>query len=712
MSIQSRHSHASPWLVATFGVVGLLLPTGFAEAYVGPGAGFALVSGFLVIFTSLVLAALSLLVWPFRMLLRLIKHRGGGKPVIKRFIVVGLDGQDPGITDRLLEEGKLPNFQRLASSGDYTRLKSVFPALSPVAWSSFSTGTNPGGHNIFDFVERDRRSYLPKQASTEIGKLERTMKIGKYRIPLHKPTLRLLRKSKPWWSILGEHNIWSTVLRVPITFPPDNFYGAQLSAMMVPDLLGTLGSFHHFTSHPATAEESLGEGGIRCSLERRDGKFSGTIEGPPNSFLDGEPPLSLALEIRPKADGAGATLTIAGNSIDLEPHKLSPWVTLGFKAAPGITVSGICRVMLTELGEHCGLYMTPINIDAEKPAMPISHPSYYSTYLAKKIGPFATLGLAEDTVAMNAGITDDATFLEQSYGIDAERQEMFFSALDRLRRGSLVCVFDATDRIQHMFWRYMEKGHPADDGSTETAHRNAIEEIYIHNDKLVGRVLDELRDGDLLCVLSDHGFTSFRRGVNLNRWLLDEGYLALKEGATGEADLLRDVDWSRTRAYCLGLAGLFLNIKGRESQGIVEPGEAVRALKIEIADKLHNFRDEDKGEVGINEVFDTAKIYSGPYTANAPDFIVGFNSGYRTSWDCANGIVAGDLFEDNVKPWSGDHGVDPRLVPGILFCNRKVEAEDPSLLDLAPSILTLFGIEPPKHMEGKPLFRVESFGDA
>ncbi len=679
-------------------------------AYVGPGAGFALVSGFLVIFTTILLAGLALLVWPFRMMWRLLRNRGRKKPSIQRFIVVGLDGQDPRITDRLIAEGRLPNLQRLAEMGSYGRLETVFPSLSPVAWSSFSTGTNPGGHNIFDFVERDTKTYLPKQASTEIGKLERTLKVGKFRIPLHKPTLRLLRKSKPFWTILGENNIWSTVLRVPITFPPDRFYGAQLSAMMVPDLLGTLGTFLFFTSQPSAGQ--IKEGGLRFELSHEGGAFTAMIEGPENSFLEGEPPMQIPLRIVPDTATGRAEITLGKEVIELAPRELSNWITLTFDAAPGIKVQGLTRIMITEMGEEVSLYLSPINLDSEKPAMPISHPSYYSTYLSKKIGKYSTLGLAEDTWALNEGITDDATFLEQTYDIDNERQEMFFAALDRLRKGALVCVFDATDRIQHMFWRYTEKGHPADSGSSGGENRAAIDEIYVHNDELVGRVLDKVQPNDVLCVISDHGFTSFRRGVNLNRWLMDEGYLTLKEGATGEGDLLGDVDWSRTRAYFLGLAGMFLNVKGREAKGIVSRGEEAKSLKAEIIAKLNGLVDEEKGEVGITEVFDTAEIYSGPYLGNAPDFIMGYNEGYRTSWDCANGIVAGPVFEDNTKAWSGDHGVDPRLVPGVFFCNRKVDAEELSLLDLAPTILTLFGIEPPKHMEGKPLFKPDSFGEA
>jgi predicted AlkP superfamily phosphohydrolase/phosphomutase len=279
---------------------------------------------------------------------------------------------------------------------------------------------------------------------------------------------------------------------------------------------------------------------------------------------------------------------------------------------------------------------------------------------------------------------------------------MFFAALDRLRQGSLVCVFDATDRIQHMFWRYLEKDHPAARGVGDAEHRHAIRDLYKRNDALVGRVMAQLRDGDVLMVLSDHGFSSFRRGVNLNSWLRQEGYLVLKEGSDGSEEWLRGVDWTRTRAYCLGLTGMFLNIKGREQHGIVAPAE-VAAFKREIIGKLSGLVDSETGQVGIREVFDTSALYSGPYLENAPDFLIGYNAGYRTSWDCATGVVAAPVFEDNVKAWSGDHCIDPRLVPGVLFCNRTIDEKDPALIDIAPTALRLFGIEPPAYMDGRPL---------
>jgi predicted AlkP superfamily phosphohydrolase/phosphomutase len=661
----------------------------------------------MVVFITALIAFAALLAWPFRTLWKALRHRRKGKPFVKRLIVVGLDGQDPRLTDRFLEEGKLPNFRKLADRGCYTRLESTYPSVSPVAWSSFSTGTHPAKHNIFDFLDRDLRTYLPVLSSAKIGKIEKFLKLGPFKIPLQKPELTLLRKSKPFWTILGEANIWSTVLRVPITFPPDKFYGAQLGAMSIPDLLGTQGTFLLFTTRDAS--EGFKEGGMRVALTNgTPNNYSAAVPGPNNMFREGDPELTIPIQLEVDRESRRVRVSLNGENHDLSEHELSDWIPLKYHAAPGVNVQGLCRMMVTELDEHVSMYVTPISIDPEKPAMPISHPSYYSTYLAKKVGPYCTLGLAEDTWALNEKITDDAVFLKQAYDIDDERKTMFFSALERLQQGTLTCVFDGTDRIQHMFWRYLEDGHPAARGREDAEHRNAIEELYKRNDELVGRVMEKLRDGDLLMVLSDHGFTSFRRGVNLNRWLLDHGYLALKEGTDGTSEWLRDVDWSKTRAYSLGLTGMFLNLQGREGEGIVKPGNEAQALKAEIIERLSELRDEEKSETGINEAFETAKLYQGPYLENAPDLLIGYNHGYRVSWDCATGVVAGPVFEDNAKAWSGDHCVDPRLVPGVFFCNREIDREDPALIDIAPTALRLFGLVPPPHMDGKPLFDDET----
>jgi predicted AlkP superfamily phosphohydrolase/phosphomutase len=671
---------------------------------VGPGAGFVFLSSFLIVFVTGVLAFFSMLLWPFRTAWRFLRRAGGRKPRIRRLIVVGFDGQDPELTDRFMAEGKLPEFQRLAEEGCYHRLQSTFPSVSPVAWSSFSTGTHPAKHNIYDFLDRDRRTYLPVLSSTRIGKTGQVLRLGRFRLPVGKPDLRLLRKSRPFWSILGERGIWSTILRVPITFPPERFYGAQLSAMCVPDLLGTQGTFTLFTTRDSV--EGFKEGGRRVRLEADGVRLEAVLEGPRNDLVDGAPPLVLPLTLAPDRSEERALLEVDGHRSTLQLGHLSDWVQLGFRAGPGVKVRGTCRMLLTEVGEHVSLYVTPINIDPEKPAMPISHPSYYAVYLAKKLGKYATLGLAEDTWALNEGVISDGEFLAQTYDIDREREEMFFAALGTLRRGALVCVFDATDRIQHMFWRHLDDRHPARRPGV-SQHAGAIEDLYRHNDEMVGRIREQLREGDVLIVLSDHGFTSFRRGVNLNAWLQANGYLALNEGAEGKGEWLREVDWSKTRAYALGLTGLFLNLEGREACGIVKPDGEAAELKAELVGRLTGLLDEETGETAIREAFDTAKLYAGPYLENAPDLLLGYSRGYRASWDGATGVVAGPVCEDNVKRWSGDHCVDPRLVPGVLFCDRAINRDDPALIDIAPTALWLFGLEPPGHMDGKSLFTPE-----
>ena len=700
-------------------------------AYVGPGAGFVFVTSFLVFFVSGLIALFSLLLWPFRAGLRFLRRAHLPKPKIRRLIVVGFDGQDPKLTDRFMAEGKLPNFQSLAAEGCYHPLQSTFPSVSPVAWSSFSTGTHPAKHNIYDFLEPDRRTYLPLLSSTRIGPPDRILKIGRYRIPIGKPDLRLLRRSRPFWSILGDHQIWSTVLRVPITFPPERFYGAQLSAMCVPDLLGTQGTFTLLTTRESKA--GFKEGGRRVRLKRVGDRLEAELEGPNNELVEGAPPLVLPVTITLNGSAAGshtlngsaesAQVQVGGETLELRRGELSDWVDLAFRAVPGIKVRGICRLLLTETGEHVSLYVTPINLDPDSPAMPISHPPYYATYLSKKLGKFSTLGLAEDTWALNEGVIDDGAFLQQTYDIDKEREDMLFAAMERVRKGAVVCVFDATDRIQHMFWRYLEEGHPAARASQSNGdgrpggngrpggeHADAIEDLYLHNDAMVGRIREELREGDMLVVLSDHGFTSFRRGVNLNAWLHENGYLKLEDGAKGEGEWLREVDWAKTRAYALGLTGLYLNIEGRESQGSVKPGEEAAALKAELIERLSGLQDSEKGELAIREAFDPSALYAGPYLQNAPDLLIGYAEGYRISWDGATGVVAGAVIEDNVKPWSGDHCVDPRIVPGVFFSNKVIDRDDPALIDIAPTACWLFGVEPPAHMDGKVLFEGESVG--
>jgi predicted AlkP superfamily phosphohydrolase/phosphomutase len=424
---------------------------------------------------------------------------------------------------------------------------------------------------------------------------------------------------------------------------------------------------------------------------RRVGEgFTGEIEGPQDTFLEGSPALHIPFRVA-RQNGA-FELQVQGRRCALAPGEYTGWQRLRFRTAIGATASGMARFLATETEPEFSLYMTPLNLDPERPALPISHPPYYAAYLANLLGTYATVGMAEDTWALNEGAIDEDAFLRQAWDIFAEREAMFLNALENTRRGVVACVFDTSDRVQHMFYRRLGTSDP---------HADTIDAMYRRMDELVGKAMADAGGGTALFVLSDHGFCAFRRGVNINAWLRENGYLHLKNGRRESDSYFEGVDWSRTRAYALGLGGFYLNMKGREALGTVE-GRDAESLKAEIIGRLSALRDDD-GAAPIGHVYATADLYRGPYLDAAPDFIVGYNEGYRCSWEGAVGKVADRVIEDNLKAWSGDHCVDPVLVPGVLFSNRKIDAADPGIEDLAPTALSLFGVERPAWMEGKPL---------
>jgi len=355
------------------------------------------------------------------------------------------------------------------------------------------------------------------------------------------------------------------------------------------------------------------------------------------------------------------------------------------------------------------MYLTPLNIDPEKPALPISHPFIYSVYLSKLLGDFTTLGEADDTWALNEGIISEDSFIKLAYDNHQESENMLFNAMGKTKKGVVACWFQTTDSIQHMFFRYLDKKHPSLACRATDKSDQVIEDLYVKMDDLVGRVIAKLKKNSVLVVMSDHGFKTFCRGVNLNSWLHMNGYLALKDGKKESEEWFKDVDWTQSKAYGLGLGGIYINQKGREFQGIVEPGDETSKLKKELSQKLNGLRDEEWNSVSINSVYDKDDIPPGPYKENCPDFIVGYNEGYRVSWDSVTGKVNQTVFEDNTKAWSGDHCIDPRLVPGIFLSNIKTKEKSPSITDLAPTALELFGVSIPAYMDGKPLVDGKDF---
>ena len=682
------------------GLLGLILTltAAPASAYIGPGAGFAAAGSVLVLLGTFLLAFGIVLLWPLKAVVRIFMLRGKTKPKVKRMIVVGLDGFDPGLARQFMEEGLMPNFKKLSEKGCFRELSTAYPSISPVAWSSYATGVDASRHNIYDFLTRDPCSYFPVLSSTDIKQVPRSLNLGLAKVPWGQKTLyRILQKSQPFWKLLGAQGVWSSIIRVPITFPPQKFKnGTLLAGMCVPDLQGTQGSFSFYSTRQRTGQHT---GGQQYVIRVKDGVCESKLTGPPGA--DGHA-MKCPFQVTFDETSGKATVEVGGASATVGVREYTPWMTIPFD-----NCTGIARfyVQTWENGEY-GIYVTPINIDPDSPAMPISHPFVYSIYLAKTMGPYATLGLAEDTWALNERVVDEEAFLKQAWLIFEERKKMLWDVVEKTKKGFVTVVFDTTDRISHMFYRYLDPDHPANEGKDTEKHKNVIRDLYAKMDDFLVEIQEKVGDDDdtLLMVLSDHGFCNFTRGVNLNSWLRDEGYLVLKDGAHTSGDWFANVDWEKTRAFTLGLTGIFINRKGREAKGTIEKGPELQALCEEIKGKLEKLVDPKNGKPVVKEAFLTQELHAGPYADMAPEVLVGYHKGFRHSWDCATGAVSEEIFTDNTKSWSGDHCVDPRLVPGVFWCNRKIETEHPNILDIAPTALDMFGVQVPGYMQGSSLF--------
>lgn len=623
--------------------------------------------------------------------------RSAGGPTIRKVIVIGLDGLEPSIVEAMLAAGELPDLARLASQGGLSRVATTCPAQTPVAWSTFATGTNPGGHGVFDFLGRDPKTYRPDSGLSRYEQKNAFLP----------PRAVNLRRGEPVWDRLAASGVGSVVLRCPCTYPPDRPRGRMLSGMGVPDVRGAFGiSTFYSSGADVAARESEHFVTVRTD---GSGRVATHMIGPCHPKTRADSRFEIALSLDPAA--RRLTVHSAGKPSELEVRegRWSDWLRVRFSLGPLQTARGIVRFHLVRLEPELELYASPVNFDPAAPMFPISSPPEYAGELAERLGLYHTTGMVEDHVGLVNERFGEEAFLSQCEDAWRERQAMMEHELGRFDRGLFYCLFDTPDRVQHMLWRLREPDHPANRDRPPAPHlEHAIEDCYRRADAVVGRALEHVDDQTLLIVLSDHGFGSFRRGVNLNRWLYDRGLLALRAGVdpgAEEGDLLREVDWDRSRAYGLGLSGLYLNLRGREGRGTVAPEEA-ETLKAEIARELTGLTDPVRNCVAVRSVSAREQLYHGPYADEAPDLVVNCAPGYRISWSSARGVVSsGSLLEDNTRKWSGDHVIDPALVPGVLLMNRPFRGETARLLDLAPTILAALGVPAGPAMEGESLLR-------
>jgi predicted AlkP superfamily phosphohydrolase/phosphomutase len=633
---------------------------------------------------------------------------GKTKPVrprgkLKRLMVLGVDGMDHGLLQQFLAEGRLPNCRRLIEQGSSGPLATSNPPQSPVAWSNFISGTNPGGHGIFDFIARDPNTMQPFQSISRIVPGGKPLTIGNFVLPTSAARVQSLRHGATLWNELEQHGVPCTVFRVPANFPPTEGEATTLAGMGTPDLQGGYGTFTWFTDNIKERTRDVSGGRIE-RVPIRDHVMECQLRGPVNEFSAKQEQSQIPLTIYRDPEHSVVRIVIQDQELILKEKEWSDWVVVKFPLIPNVVeASGICRFYLKSVHRPFGMYVSPMNIDPKNPSLPLSTPPDYSRQLVRELGYYYTQGMVEDTHSLSSGVLDADEYQQQAMFVHEERMRFFEHELQRFEDGFLFFYFSTLDLSSHVFWRTIDPEHPKYSAELAAAQGGFIRSLYEKVDHAIGLALDKLDDDTWLIVMSDHGFASFRRQFNLNSWLLENGLLRtnsppVRQGSTN----FHDVDWSRTQAYGLGLNGLYLNRRGREKFGCVDDAQAVELEKMLIR-KLPEIRDPENGEQVITNVFRASEIYSGPHVGLAPDLLIGYNRNYRASWETILGGFPRQLVLDNSDVWSGDHCIDPQFVPGVLLSSRKLDSSAPRLEDLAPTILKAFNAPIPDSMTGTPL---------
>lgn len=623
------------------------------------------------------------------------KAKGPPKAKGPRIVILGFDGVDPRRVDRMVKGGKLPHIAALAKTGHRGPLATTNPPQSPVAWSAFATGLPAGEHGIFDFINRDPKTYMPKVATTRITHASVD---GKTVTPAEAENLR---HGPSFWDVIARGGVSVRTHTVPYSYPPPADGAKSLAGLGTPDVRGINSSYTLLTTNKAQAQGEQPAGGQYALLEpMADGGYRAMIQGPRVRVNGARQKTMIPVVVR--AAGDELAVDIGGTRQTLAAGQTGATLTVAFTPAPVLTVRAATRITVRQVTPP-EVYLEPLSILPADPYLPVSVPPALSQGLWKTIGPFKTVGWVHDTSALGNDHMSETQFVNEAIATMRWREKALLAALDERRAKLTVAVFTAPDRIGHMFYRHIDPVHPARDLKPDPKAAVALDASHVEMDRIIGAVMAKLTDDDVLLVMSDHGFGSFRRGFNLNTWLLRNGYLALKQGVTKPRDFFLDVDWSRTRAYGMGTGSIYLNLKGREGRGIVSPSEAP-ALAKEIADKVKTVRDGKTRVVLDAYLGDLA--FKGARRREAPDIRVGLADGYRASWATTLGGIPAELFEDNLRKWSGDHAsARPEDVPGVLFSNKPIDAKDPRIEDLSATAFELTGVARPSGIIGRPLLR-------
>lgn len=624
-----------------------------------------------------------------------------------RVVILGFDGVEPSIAEEMMEAGELPNLAKLRNMGAFKRLQSTIPPQSPVAWSSFATCKNPGGHNIYDFIRRRPNGSMGPFPYVGTGKLDPATLTpeGEVSAPAKAESYRT---GEAFWKVADAQGARGRILNVPFAFPADDLKnGVMLCGLGVPDLRGTTSTFFLLSDRftPAQLQENV-QGGQQIELTF-DGADTAIVEmpGPRDQryrYSDGKAFTKVPVEISVDRKAGQGKAAFKGKTVELKAGQWSEWLEWEFPVSPRLTVYSITRFFPLAIGEEVRLYMTCQQFHPEHAYVPISEPDEFASELQERYGLFKTIGWAYDTHALRQGALHENAFLSDVKETMAWRETL---TLDEIKRGEFdlfISAWTATDRVGHMFWRYRDPKHPLYDPEAAKVFGKALEMTYKQMDSTVGKVMGLLTDDDLFMLLSDHGFESWRTGFNLNTWLRDNGYLAVNDAKRAAGGFLQGFDWQKTQAYSIGLSSLYLNMEGRETYGAVNREQSAKVLT-ELKEKLLAVKDPGTGMNVFSSIY-TRDDFSGEAIDEAPDISLGYNQYYQNTKDTAKGAVGESLFEPNMDKWSGEHASsDMARLPGMLFCNKPVEKKLPHIQDLGVTALTYLGKDVPADFEGEAI---------
>lgn len=641
--------------------------------------------------------------------------------------VLGVDGMDPVITERMMKEGHLPNLAQIAEHGSFKSLGTTTPPQSPVAWSTFITGTDPGGHGLFDFIHRDPKTYQPISSATPPpGEPGATFQMFGYVMPLSMAALPNNRSGTPFWDTLHSAGVDVEVYRIPGNYPTPDSKARVLAGMGTVDMRGGYGTYTWITDTPRPDQDKL-KGDIQVvtvadrDLDGSPDTAVTSIKGPPDIFhlKPGQIPgpkdyltTPVTLHIDPETDTLLAE--VGAEKHLLQEGEWSDWIPVNFSALPlhVADLEGRVQIYVKEIRPNLQVYVSPVNIAPGNPAQVISSPADFATDLYEIVGDYYTQGMPEETNALTDGLFTDDDYIQQVARVQADTQELLKVALTRFSRGDTTFFYLSDIDLQcHMLWRHGDPKyqdaplHPANEPQIATTHKHDIEGYYRHVDQLVGEVRKSLPSDTLLLIMSDHGFQPYTRKAHLNAWLRDNGWLTLKDGKSTGYISSDDVDWSQTKAYALGFNGLYINREGREGQGSV-PANEVKGLKTELTRQLLSWKDGEEGPNIVLEVADSDIVYSKARRAEAPDLIVGYNVHYGASEESTLGEITEITLEDNKDRWSGNHLMAPSVVPGVVFSTQPIHRTDSlSLPDITTTLLEHYGLSNTAGMVGKSIFR-------